>query len=43
MKRRLAELEALAAGGMLEDFSAEEDELFRLRSQSQLGGDSDDL
>lgn len=32
MMRRLAELESLDAAGKLEDFSAEEDELFRLRS-----------
>jgi hypothetical protein len=40
---KLLELEALAAAGMLEDFSAEEDELFWLRSQPKSGGDSDDL
>ncbi len=32
MKWRLHELESLAAVGLLEDFSAEEEELFRLRS-----------
>jgi hypothetical protein len=42
IKQRLAVLESLAAGGLLEDFSPEEDELFELRSQSKLGGDSDD-
>ncbi len=31
-KQRLLELEALAAVGLLEEFSLEEDELFRLRS-----------